>query len=40
MDAMRLARKYEMCIRDRYYPRPILAVTDFRYSQLPWLDGR
>ena len=24
----------------RFYPRPILAVTDFRYPQLPWLDGR
>ena len=23
-----------------YYPRPTLAVTDFRYSRLPWLDGR
>ena len=22
------------------YPRPLLAVTDFRYSRLPWLDGR
>ena len=24
----------------RFYPRPILAVTDFRYPRLPWLDGR
>ena len=24
----------------RFYPRPLLAVTDFRYPQLPWLDGR
>ena len=24
----------------RFYPRPILAVTDFRHPQLPWLDGR
>ena len=23
-----------------FYPRPLLAVTDFRYPQLPWLDGR
>ena len=22
------------------YPRPLLAVTDFRHSKLPWLDGR
>jgi hypothetical protein len=22
------------------YPRPLLAVTDFRYYQLPWLDGQ
>ena len=22
------------------YPRPLLAVTDFRYFRLPWLDGR
>ena len=24
----------------RYYPSPFLAVTIFRYSRLPWLDGR
>ena len=24
----------------RFYPRRRLAATDFRYSQLPWLDGR
>ncbi len=24
----------------RFYPRPLLAVTDFRYPRLPWLDGR
>lgn len=24
----------------RFYPRQILAVTDFRYTRLPWLDGR
>ena len=24
----------------RFYPRPLLAVTDFRHPQLPWLDGR
>jgi len=24
----------------RFYPRRLLAVTDFRYSQLPSLDGR
>ena len=24
----------------QFYPRPILAVTDFRYPRLPWLDGR
>ena len=23
-----------------FYPRPLLAVTDFRYPELPWLDGR
>ena len=23
-----------------FYPRPLLSVTDFRYPQLPWLDGR
>ena len=23
-----------------FYLRPLLAVTDFRYPQLPWLDGR
>ena len=24
----------------RYYPSSLLAVTIFRYSRLPWLDGR
>ena len=24
----------------QFYPRPLLAVTDFRYPQLPWFDGR
>ena len=24
----------------RFYPRPTLAVTDFRHPQLSWLDGR
>jgi hypothetical protein len=24
----------------RFYPRQSLAVIDFRYPQLPWLDGR
>ena len=24
----------------RFCPRPILAVSDFRHPQLPWLDGR
>ena len=24
----------------RYYPRTLLAVAYFRYSRLPWLDGR
>ena len=24
----------------RFYPRTLLAVTHFRYPQLPWLDGR
>ena len=24
----------------RFYPRQLLAVTDFRYTRLPWLDGR
>ena len=23
-----------------FYPRQFLAVTDFRYPKLPWLDGR
>ena len=23
-----------------FYPRPVLAVPDFRHPQLPWLDGR
>ena len=31
---LRLSPSYQ------FYPRPFLAVTDFRYSQLPWLDGR
>ena len=31
---LRLSPSYQ------YYPRPSLAVTDFRYSRLPWLDGR
>ncbi len=24
----------------RFYPRALLAVTHFRHSRLPWLDGR
>ena len=24
----------------QFYPRPLLAVTDFRYPRLPWFDGR
>ena len=24
----------------RFYPRPLLSVTDFRHPQLPWFDGR
>ena len=24
----------------RFYPRPTLAVTDFRHPRLSWLDGR
>jgi len=24
----------------RFCPRSILAVTNFRHPQLPWLDGR
>ena len=24
----------------QFYPRPLLAVTDFRHPQLPWFDGR
>ena len=24
----------------RFYPRPPLAVTDFRHPRLSWLDGR
>ena len=24
----------------QFYPRSILAVTNFRYPRLPWLDGR
>jgi len=24
----------------QFYLRPLLAVTDFRYPRLPWLDGR
>ena len=31
---LRLSPSYQ------FYPRPLLAVTDFRYPQLPWLDGR
>ena len=31
---LRLSPSYQ------FYPRPILTVTDFRYPQLPWLDGR
>ena len=23
-----------------FYPRPLLSVADFRYPELPWLDGR
>ena len=31
---LRLSPSYQ------FYPRRLLAVTDFRYPQLPWLDGR
>ena len=31
---LRLSPSYQ------FYPRPLLTVTDFRYPQLPWLDGR
>ena len=31
---LRLSPSYQ------FYPRPLLAVADFRYPQLPWLDGR
>ena len=31
---LRLSPSYQ------FYPRPLLAVTDFRYPRLPWLDGR
>src|SRR5690606_21682730 len=31
---LRLSPSYQFC------PRQLLAVTDFRYPQLPWLDGR
>ena len=31
---LRLSPSYQ------FYPRPLLAGTDFRYHQLPWLDGR
>jgi len=31
---LRLSPSYQ------FYPRQLLAVTDFRYPQLPWLDGR
>ncbi len=24
----------------RFYLRQLLSVTDFRYTRLPWLDGR
>ena len=24
----------------QFYPRSLLTVTNFRYPQLPWLDGR
>ena len=24
----------------QFYPRSLLAVTNFRYPRLPWLDGR
>ena len=36
-----LAKAFE-CIEffDGGCPRPLLAVTDFRYFRLPWLDGR
>ena len=31
---------YDLAPVTSFYPRPLLAVTDFRYPQLPWLDGR
>ena len=31
---LRLSPNYQ------FYPRPILAVTDFRHPRLSWLDGR
>ena len=31
---LRLSPSYRSC------PRPLLTVTDFRHSRLPWLDGR
>ena len=31
---LRLSPSYQ------FYPRRLLAATDFRYPQLPWLDGR
>ena len=31
---LRLSPSYQ------FYPRPLLAGTDFRYPRLPWLDGR
>ena len=31
---LRLSPSYQ------YYPRTLLAVAYFRYSRLPWLDGR
>lgn len=31
---LRLSPNYQ------FYPRPLLAVTDFRYPRLSWLDGR
>ena len=31
---LRLSPSYQ------FYPRQLLAVTDFRHPQLPWLDGR
>ena len=31
---LRLSPSYQFC------PRSLLAVTNFRHPQLPWLDGR